>query len=77
MDKGFFTQGFYLVITSMLSGIVALVVYIWHGASRDTYRKMSKMEKCVESHNDRLLVLETEHENNHCRKGNKERRTKK
>ena len=67
MDKAFLSQGFYLLITSLLAGIVTLIVYIWHGASRDTYRKMSKMEKCVESHNDRLLVLETEHENNHCK----------
>ena len=68
MEKGFFiTEGFYLLITSLLGSIVALVVYIWHGASRDTFSKMSKMEKCVESHNDRLIVLETEHDNNHCK----------
>ena len=76
MDKRFFTQEFYLLITSLLTGIVGLVVYIWHGASRDTYRKMSKMEKCVESHNDRLIVLETEHEHNPCRNDNKDRRRK-
>ena len=67
MEEGFFTHGFYILITSLLGAVVALVVYIWHGASRDTYRKMMKMETCLEDHNNRLLVLETEHENNHCK----------
>jgi len=67
MDKGFITQGFYLLITSLLAAVVGLVVYIWHGARSNDNRKMNKLEKCVENHNDRLIVLETEHENNHCK----------
>jgi hypothetical protein len=77
MENGFFAHGFYLLITSLLGGIVALVVYIWNVSSRDIFRQMRKMEKCVESHNDRLLVLETQHANNHWKKSNTERRTNK
>jgi len=59
VEKAFISQGVYLLITSLLGAVVALVVYIWHGASRDTFRKMSKMEKCVENHNERIIVIET------------------
>ena len=56
-----------LVITTLLSGVVGLILYIWSGSRRDDAAKMNKVERCLENHNDRILVLETEHKNNTCK----------
>ena len=71
MEKTVITQGIYLVVTALLSGVIGLIVYIWSGSRRDDARKMNKLEKFVENHNDRILILETEHNNNHCKRGKK------
>lgn len=72
------SDGLMLLFTSLLSGIVSLVVYVWVSSRREHDRQMNKHEKRIEAlemtdknHEGRLIHLETEHENNHCKKGKK------
>jgi heme/copper-type cytochrome/quinol oxidase subunit 2 len=52
-------QGTVLLITSLFGIVSGLIVYIWISSRRDNDHKMNKMEKCIESHNERIIVIET------------------
>ena len=69
------SDGLMLLFTSLLSGIVSLVVYIWVSSRKEHDRQMNKHEKRIEAlemtdknHEGRLIHLETEHENNTCKR---------
>ena len=69
------SDGLMLLFASLLSGIVSLVVYVWVSSRREHDRQMNKHEKRIEAlemtdknHEGRLIHLETEHENNTCKR---------
>jgi len=59
MEDKILVQSTVLLITSLAGIVLGLVVYIWLSSRRDDNHKMSKMEKCVENHNERIIVIET------------------
>lgn len=66
-------DGVMLLITSLLSGIVSLIVYVWASSRREHDRQMMAQEKRLETletsnkdHECRLIRIETEHVNSGC-----------
>ena len=72
------SDGVMLLITSLLSGIVSLGVYVWNSSRKEHDREMKRQDKRIEAleaigknHEGRLIHLETEHNNNTCGRGKK------
>ena len=69
-------QGMQLLVTALFSGIISLIVYVWVSSRKEHDREMKRQDKRIDvletvtkNHQDRLIYLETEHDNNTCGKG--------
>lgn len=68
-------DGLKLLFTSLAGGIFSLGVYVWVSSRKELIDQIKKMEKkheehetTLKNHEGRLIHIETEHENNTCKR---------